>query len=64
MGTSNGDEDGDGVDGDGSGGALPRPGRVPEQRFMSPRTRVDDGGGYGTFRGRRLMYLEFSGGRL
>ena len=25
-----------------------------------PRTRVDDGGGYGTFRGWRLLFLGFS----
>ena len=35
MGVSNGDGDGGGVDGDGSG-AIPRPGRVPEQRLLSP----------------------------
>ena len=29
-----------------------------------PRTRVDDGGGYETFRGWRLIDLGFSGGRL
>ena len=36
MGIRNGDGDGGGVDGDGSG-ALPRPGRVPEQRLSIPR---------------------------
>ena len=36
MGVSNGDEDGGGVDGDGFRGAIPRPGRVPKQRFLSP----------------------------
>ena len=36
MGVSNGDEDGGGVDGDGFRGAIPRPGRVPEQGFLSP----------------------------
>ena len=35
MGVSNGDEDGGGVDGDGSGGTS-RPGRVPKQRLLSP----------------------------
>ena len=35
MGVSNGDEDGGGFDGDGSGGNS-RPGRVSEQRFLSP----------------------------
>ena len=29
-----------------------------------PRTRVDDGGGYGTFHGWSLMFLGFSGGTL
>ena len=36
MGVSNGNDDGGGVDGDGFRGAIPRPGRVPEQRFLSP----------------------------
>ena len=26
-------------------GAIPRPGRVPEQRLLSPLIRVSDGGG-------------------
>ena len=59
MGVSNGDEDGGGVDGDGSGGTPPsRQGAGTE--ISVPRTRVDDGGVYGTFRGWRLMYLGFS----
>jgi hypothetical protein len=45
MGDSNGDEDGGGVDGDGFRGAIPRPGRVPEQRLLSPKTEFRDGGG-------------------
>jgi hypothetical protein len=36
MGDNNGDGDGGGVDGDGSG-AIPHPGRVPEQRLLSPK---------------------------
>jgi hypothetical protein len=36
MGDNNGDEDGGGVDGDDSG-AIPRLGRVPEQRLLSPK---------------------------
>ena len=41
-------------------GAIPRPGRVPEQRLLSPETwfRVD--GGIGTFRGFLLRCLGFS----
>ena len=41
-------------------GAIPRPGRVPEQRLLSPETwfRVD--GGVETFRGFLLIYLGFS----
>ena len=50
MGVNNGDEDGGGVDGDGSGG-IPRPGRVPEQRLMSPESRLRRRQRYGTFRG-------------
>ena len=37
IGVSNGDGDGGGVDGDGSG-AISRPGRVPQQRLMSPES--------------------------
>jgi len=59
MGVSNGDEDGGGVDGDGSGGNSPsRQGAGTE--ISVPRTRVDDGGGYGTFRGIWLGPLGFS----
>ena len=36
-------------------GALPRPGRVPEQRLLSPETWFGDDDGYGTFRGRRVI---------
>ena len=62
MGVSNGDEDGGGVDGDGSGGNSPsRQGAGTE--ISVPRTRVDDDGGCGIFRGRRLLPLGFSGGR-
>ena len=41
-------------------GAIPRPGRVPEQRLLSPETwfRVD--GGVGTFRGFLIRCLGFS----
>ena len=35
MGEGDGDEDGSGVDEDGSG-AIPRPGRVPERSFCPP----------------------------
>jgi hypothetical protein len=61
MGVSNGDEDGGGVDGDGSEGNSPsRQGAGTE--ISVPRTRVDDDGGYGTFRGWRLWSLGFSRG--
>ena len=40
-------------------GAIPRPGRVPEQSLLSPETCFGDGGRDGTFRGRRLVYLGF-----
>jgi hypothetical protein len=42
-------------------GAIPRPGRVPEQRFMSPKL-VFDGGG--TFLGETPIPLGFSRQRL
>ena len=41
-------------------GAIPRPGRVPEQRLMYPETCFGDGGRDGTFRGWRLDFLGFS----
>ena len=41
-------------------GAIPRPGRVPEQRLLSPETCFGDGGRDGTFRGFLLGYLGFS----
>ena len=49
MGDSSGDEDGGGVDGDAFRVALPRPGGVPEQRLLSPRSWLRDGGGSGRF---------------
>ena len=59
MGVSNGDEDGGGVDGDVSRGNSPsRQGAGTE--ISVPRSRVDDGGGYGTFCGWRLIDLGFS----
>jgi hypothetical protein len=48
VGDSNVDRDGGGVDGDGSG-AFPRPGRVPEQRLMSPELRLQRRRRCGTF---------------
>jgi len=41
-------------------GAIPRPGRVPEQRFLSPETCLRWRRSYGTFRGWRLIDLGFS----
>ena len=41
-------------------GAIPRPGRVPEQRLLSPETCFGDGGRDGTFRGIWLDDLGFS----
>ena len=38
-------------------------GRVPGRASEPSRTRVDDGGGYRTFRGWRFGYLGFSGRR-
>ena len=58
MGVSNNDEDGGGVDGDGSG-AIPRPDRVPEQRFLSLETCLRWRRSYGIFRGWRLIPLGF-----
>src|SRR3954469_1938220 len=41
-------------------GALPRSGRVPEQRLLSPESCFGDDGGCGTFRGFSLVSLGFS----
>jgi hypothetical protein len=65
MGDSNVDGDGGEVDGDGDGvdemalGALPRPGRVPEQRILSPKIGLQRRRRYGTFLGKTPIYLEF-----
>ena len=40
-------------------GAIPRPGRVPEQRLLSPGSCLRRWRSYGTFHGRRLVYLGF-----
>ena len=40
---------------------IPLSGRVPGRASEPSRTRVDDAGGYGTFRGWRLGNLGFSG---
>ena len=59
MGVSNGDGDGGEFDGDGSGGNSPsRQGAGTETSV--PRTRVDDDGRDGTFRGLMLIDLGFS----
>ena len=58
MGVSNGDEDGGGVDGDGSGGNSPSR-QGAETETSVPRTRVGDGGRDGTFRGLMLSSLGF-----
>ena len=42
---------------------IPLSGRVPGRASEPSRTRFDDGGGYGTFRGWRLGYLGVSGRR-
>ena len=39
-------------------GALPRPGGVPEQRLLSPRSWLRDGGGSGRFLVPRLFRIE------
>ena len=58
MGISNGDEDGGGVDGDGSGGNSPsRQGAKTE--LVSPEIRRRWWRRGGTFRGSRLMILGF-----
>ena len=41
-------------------GAIPRPGRVPEQRLLSPESRLRRRRRYGTFRGFLLGSLGFS----
>ena len=41
-------------------GAIPRPGRVPEQRLLSSETCFGDGGRDGTFCGFLLGSLGFS----
>ena len=41
-------------------GAIPRPGRVPEQRLLSPESRLRWWRRGGTFRGLRLDDLGFS----
>ena len=41
-------------------GAIPRPGRVPEQRLLSPESCLRRRRRYGTFRGFLLGYLGFS----
>ena len=41
-------------------GALPHPGRVPEQRLLSPESCGGDGGGVETFRGFLIRFLGFS----
>src|SRR3954466_5388644 len=41
-------------------GALPCPGRVPEQRLLYPECCFGDDGGCGTFRGFSLVPLGFS----
>jgi hypothetical protein len=41
---------------------IPLSGRVPGIALEPSRTRVDDGGGYGTFHGWRLRHIGFSRG--
>ena len=55
MGGSNGDEDGDGVDGDGPG-VIPRPDRVPEQSFCPPKLGFDSGSVAELFREKRRLF--------
>ena len=61
MGVSNGDEDGGGVDGDGSGGNSPSQQGARTETSV-PRTRVCDDSRDGTFRGYLLRCLGFSRG--
>ena len=42
---------------------IPLSGSVPGRASEPSQTRVDDGGGYGTFHGWRLGYLGFSRGK-
>ena len=39
-------------------GAIPRPGRVPEQRLLSPELEFRDGGGSGRFSGVSSIRVE------
>ena len=41
-------------------GAIPRPGRVPEQRLLSPESCLRRRRSYGTFRGWRPIDLGFT----
>ena len=41
-------------------GAILRPGRVPEQRLLSPESCFGVDGGVGTFHGFLIRYLGFS----
>ena len=59
MGVSNDDEDGGGVNGDGSGGGTSPSRQGAGIEIFVPQTRVVDGGGYETFRGWRLGVLGF-----
>ena len=59
MGVSNGDEDGGGVDGDGSGGNSPSR-QSARTELLSPKSRLQRRRRYGTFRGFLLGYLGFS----
>jgi hypothetical protein len=45
-------------------GTLPRPGRVPEQRLLSPKIGLRWRRRCGTFMGKTLIYLGFSRRRL
>jgi hypothetical protein len=45
-------------------GALPHPGRVPEQRLLSPETRRQRQRSYGTLSEKLPIFLGFSVGRL
>ena len=59
MGVSNGDEDGGGVDGDGSGSnSLSRQGAETETSI--PQIRVDDGGGSRAFHGFLSILLGYT----
>jgi hypothetical protein len=45
-------------------GALPRPGREPEQRLLSPKICLRRRQRYGTIRGKTPIAIGFSVGRL